>query len=64
VRHLLGARRLEVALVVVLEPCEERRRVDDAGVRRDGERLGDLGRAEDREIALRDAALVAARRGP
>ena len=53
VRHLLLQGGLDVALVVVREVLEERRRVDDVPVRRDGERLGDLRGDQDLDVAAR-----------
>ena len=62
-RHLLLERGLQVALVVGLEVLEERGRGDDVRVGGDGERLGDLGRLQDRDVAPGGTVRAFARKG-
>src|SRR5690242_3028424 len=55
-RHLLLARRPEVALIICRKPPKKRRVADDAGIGRDSERLGDLRRDQDLAITLTQPA--------
>jgi hypothetical protein len=55
VGHLLLPGGSQVALVIALEAGEERRPLDDVGVRGHRERLGDLGGDQDVGVSLRQA---------
>jgi hypothetical protein len=52
VRHLFLKSGLKVALIVGGDAREERRQVNDVGVRGDGEGLSDLGRNEDGSVSF------------
>lgn len=54
--HLLLPSGLDVALVVARKTLKERCGVDDVGVRRHRERLGDLRRDQDLDVSRGDAA--------
>ena len=61
VRHLFIHCGDQIALIVGGQSVEKRRALDDVGVSGDGERLGDLSREQNIEIAFLDARFVAFR---